>query len=164
MPDSIDEHRSAEPSDPSPRPFYDDIRDDYDENFGRDWTPREIARGKLRGPATAFIVLGIMGVLAAIIGLAAVVIQQYSQAIGNSERLAIMILCVVLIGLGAALFTFVLYAGINMFHLRQRRLVLVAAFLMTGLAVGGLYAILFFPFGIWALIVLFQANVRREFR
>jgi hypothetical protein len=153
----------AESHDSRPRPTYDDIRDDFDDDFGVVRTPWEIARRKLQGPAIAFIVLGLFGVAGAIIGTIAILLTQSGGAMNSDERLAIMIVCVVLTGFGACLFAVVLIAGINMLRMQHRGLALAAAYIVTGLSIAGLYAILFFPFGIWALIVLYQPDVRREF-
>ena len=141
-----------------------DIRDDFDDDFGLVRTPWEVARRKLYGPAVAFIVLGLFGIVGALIGAVAIVISQQAGAARSDERLAIMIVCVALTGVGACLFVVVLIAGINMLRLQHRGLALTAAYIVTGLSIAGLYAIIFFPFGIWALIVLYQPDVRREFQ
>ena len=51
-----------------------------------------------------------------------------------------------------------------MLRLRRWGLATTAAYGVAGLSLGGCYAILFYPFRIWALIVLYQQDVREQFR
>ena len=141
-----------------------DIRDDFDDDFGVVRTPWELARRKLQGPAIAFVVLGLFGIVGSLVGTIAILLSQSGGAMGSDERLAIMIVCVALTGVGGCLFVVVLCAGINMLRLQHRGLAMTAAYIVTGLSIAGLYAILFFPFGIWALVVLHQSDVKSAFR
>lgn len=50
-----------------------------------------------------------------------------------------------------------------MLQMRRRWLGLFAAYVVTGLSIGGCYGILFYPFGIWGLIVLYRPDVREQF-
>jgi hypothetical protein len=150
-----------EPAGRTDPPVFNDVRDDYDEHFAL--TPFERARIRLQGPAIAFLIIGVMGFLGAIVGAIAIVSSQYRGAMRSEERLAILIVCLSLVVLGSFLFVVVFIAGFNMLRMQHRGLALVAAYIVTGLSIAGLYAIFFFPFGIWALIVLHQPDVRKEF-
>lgn len=154
---------TTDPADPSRRPAYNDLRDDYDDEYGRRRTPAERARLKLQWPAVAFVVIGVIGILGGVVGTVAILATQCSGAMVSDERLVIMIVCVCLTVLGTALFAVVLIAGINMLRQQHRGLALIAAYFVAGLSIAGIYAILFFPFGIWALIVLHQPDVRALF-
>ena len=63
-----------------------------------------------------------------------------------------------------ALFVVVIAGGLSMVKLRRWGLAATAAYVVAGLSLAGCYGILFYPFGIWALIVLYQADVRAQFR
>lgn len=164
MPELDARDDSGNRRDSNSQPTYNDLRDDFDDDFGLVRTPWEIARRKLYGPAIAFIILGLFGIVGVVIGAVAIVISQQAGASTSDERLAIMIVCLALMALGACLFVVVLIAGINMLRLQHRGLALAAAYIVTGLSIAGLYAIIFFPFGIWAMVVLYQPDVRMEYQ
>src|SRR5207249_4817940 len=68
-----------------------------------------------------------------------------------------------LVFVGGGLFGLVVAGGVSMLRLRGHRTALFAAYIVTGLSIAGCYAILFYPFGIWALILLYRPDVRQEF-
>jgi hypothetical protein len=162
MADGPDPRPAPDRASPAPRAYH-DIRDDYDDEFGRALSPREIARRRLLGPAVAFVVIGTLCVLGAMTGAAAIVIEFF--ATGQRPRhLPAVVLGLGLLFLGAGLFILVVVGGVSMWNLRRYRLSLVSAYIVTGLSLAGPYGILFYPFGIWALILLYQPSVREEFR
>ncbi|MBO0696819.1 MAG: hypothetical protein J2P46_00355 [Zavarzinella sp.] len=151
-------------TEPSERPgVYHDIRDDYDDEFGRGQSPREVARRRLFGPAVAFVVIGVVCVLGALVGIVAVV-NDFMSTLPGPAHGPQTVLFLGLLFLGACLFLLVICGGICLVSLRRYRLCLVSAYIVTGLSLAGPYGILFFPFGIWALILLYRPDVREEFR
>ena len=143
---------------------YDDQRDDYDDDFAVRWTPWERARRRVLGPAIAFMVIGTLGILGTCVGLVALLVENLDRALAGRSGPQIEILVgAPLILLGTVLMCFVIAGGVNMLQLRRRWLSLFAAYVVTGLALAGCYAILFFPFGIWGLVVLYRPDVREQF-
>jgi len=153
-----------DPSEGFQRRNFGDQRDDFDDEFGRIRTPAEIARGKLRVPAIMHIVAASVCIIGTMIGAVAIVIDAYDDNYGDEADLIIGVLLALLtlIG-GGTLFGTVLAGGIYMLKLRRRRIVLVAAYIVTGLSLAGPYGILFYPFGIWALILLYSENIKSVF-
>jgi hypothetical protein len=161
---SNDPDRPSGP-DPRDRRTFNDLRDDYDDDFGRVLSPREAARRMVLGPAIAFEMigtLGIVGMIAAEVALAAVNLDRALN--GRSGNLFNLIIGTLGVLLAMALFGMVIAGGVNLMGLRRRWLALFAAYVVTGLALAGCYAILFFPFGIWGLVVLYRPDVREQFR
>lgn len=140
-----------------------DVRDDYDDEFGRIRSPYEIARRRVLIPAMGIVVTGSLGVAGSMVGAAALVVDDFDRALNSPAILARMLVGLFFILLGTALSVIVTIGGASMMRLQRRRLALLAAYVVTGLAVVGCYAIFFFPFGIWALVLLYQTEVRREF-
>jgi hypothetical protein len=160
--DDLPAERRRDAAEPSRRrPTYNDLRDDYDDAFIS--TPASIACERLFVPAVAFLVIGVLGILGMFIG-AVVAILDFLRSGQGDERLIILFILGWLICLGLFLFGLVVAGGVCMMRLRRYRLALVAAFVVTGLSIAGLYGILFYPFGIWALILLFRPDIRQEFR
>ncbi|HKB01252.1 MAG TPA: hypothetical protein VKD90_03485, partial [Gemmataceae bacterium] len=97
---------------PRERPgLYHDIRDDYDDEFGRAQSPREVARRRVFGPAVAFVVIGTLCVLGAFTGAVAVVIELMSAGPRPAHGPQ-TVLFLGLLFLGACLFLLVIYGGI----------------------------------------------------
>ena len=152
-------------SDPVRRSVFDDQRDDYDDEFAGRWTPFEVARRRVRGPGCAFIpigVLGLLGMAAAVMALGDVNFQ--GAVAGNTRRLVNLLVGTFFVLVGVVVFSLVVVGGASMLHLRRRGLALFAAYVVTGLSLAGPYGILFYPFGIWGLVVLYQPDVREQFR
>jgi hypothetical protein len=145
-------------------PTYGDIRDDYDDEFRQVSPSRESARRLVRIPAMALIVSGPFFLFGLMIGEAALIYENLDRALagrGNHTFKLLIGTAAVLLGLVASIM--VITGGLNMLRLRKRWLALVAAYVTTAIALVGCYAILFFPFGIWGLIVLYRPDVRQEF-
>jgi heme/copper-type cytochrome/quinol oxidase subunit 1 len=155
-------------TEPAPRPpedrpgDYNDVRDDFDDEFRRAMSPREVARRRLFVPGVAFLVIGVLLILGLFVGAAAALID-YLQSRRSDERLAIMIFVIWILGFGLPLFATVIAGGVCLLRLQRYRLALTAAYIVTGLSLAGPYGILFYPFGIWALILLYRPDIRREF-
>src|SRR6478672_7564415 len=150
MADGSDPRPDADRRVPPPRAYH-DIRDDYDDEFGRALSPREVARRRLLVPGVALVVIGvllILGVLALAVG---VFVENFGRGSEFGDYFLIALL-VLMLAFGSGLFGLVVAGGLAMLRLRAHWLALFAAYVVTGLAVAGCYAILFFPFGIWALI------------
>ena len=161
---SNDPDRPSGP-DPRRRPTFNDLRDDFDDDFATRWTPFEVARRRVRGPAIAFIPIGVLGILGMVVAAAALLVLNLDQAIaGSNHHLIMLVLWLPFVAVGMVLFGMVIAGGVNLMNLRRRWLALFAAYVVTGLALAGCYAILFFPFGIWGLVVLYRPDVREQFR
>jgi hypothetical protein len=158
--EGLAEPRREDDGPPRRAPIYNDLRDDYDDQMIR--TPASIARERVFVPAIAFVVIGILGILGTLVGMAAAVVEYFdSRQRDDDVVLLLFLLWVVCVGL--CLFTLVIAGGLCMMRLRRYGLALTAAFVITGLALAGAYAILFFPFGIWGLVLLFRPDIRQEF-
>src|SRR5262245_28607436 len=125
-------------------------RDDYDDEFGRTLSPREVARRRLFVPSVAFLVIGVLCILGTMAGSVAVVIEFVERGTRPSKVLALAIAEGLLL-VGAGLFVLVIVGGACMLRLRRYWLALFAAYVVTSLSLAGPYGVLFFPFGIWAL-------------
>lgn len=162
----------AEPADAVPdspdgfqRRHFGDQRDDFDDEFGRIRTPAEMAKRKLRVPAIMHIIAGWVCLAGTAIGAFAIIDDAFdNRSFGDdSEIIGGIVLAALTIFGGGTLFGLVFAGGLYMINLRRRRIALVAAYIVTGLSLGGPYGILFYPFGIWALILLYSESIKREF-
>ena len=145
------------------RPTFEDLRADYDDAFADRWTPYERARHRLFVPGMAHVGIGSVGVLG-MLALALIALLSYlDDGLNDTEDVIELVAVEVLIGLGVALFALVIVGGVSMMQMRRRWLCLFAAYVVTGLSISGCYAILFYPFGIWGLIVLYRPDVREQF-
>ena len=138
-----------------------DTRDDYDDEFGRDQTPLGKARRAVRIPAIAMIVIGILGVLGMVVAESAFLLVQFNLRRG--PIIGFLVFGTVGIMAAAGLFAMLIVAGANMCKLRRRGLALAGAYILTATSLASIYAILFYPFGIWALVLLYNPNIVREF-
>jgi len=162
MPEPVERAPSGQAADLDRRPAYNDLRDDYDDEFGIARSPREVARRRLMVPAVAFLVIGVLCILGAFAGAVAVVVE-YATSKGRRPELELVAFFVWLLLVAACVFVLVIAGGVSMMRLRRRGLALTAAYIVTGLSLAGPYGILFYPFGIWALILLYRPDVREEF-
>jgi hypothetical protein len=155
--------REDDPEFAQRRPTFEDLRADYDDEFGRSQSPFEVARRRLAGPAIAHIVIGILGVIGFLALTVGVVGEHIDKALNDEVKALFLILMVGASLLGAGLFALVIVAGMSKWQLRRRGLCLCVAYFVTGLSLAGCYALLFYPFGIWALVVLHRPDVREQF-
>ncbi|HEX3149081.1 MAG TPA: hypothetical protein VHR66_13455 [Gemmataceae bacterium] len=152
-----------EPAFDDRRPRFSDIRDDDDE-FGRTLTSREAARQKLLGPAIGLIIVGAIGILGTFVLLVGLLIEHLDAAINDDVEAVSLVAFEFGALLGLALFVFVVMGGVAMLQLRRRWVALYSAYIVAGLSLAGCYAIILYPFGFWALIVLYQPHVWQEFQ
>lgn len=163
MPNSNDVDPPSEPSDPLTRRFYYDVRDDYDDEFGRVPSDADRVRRRVRTPGTAIAAFGMLGILG-MIGVAIGVVVEFNRLHKLPEQSDRMVLYIVLSILGALLSAVVFAGGLSMVRRRRYELAVFAAVAMTVLSPCACYSLVFLPFGVWALVVLFQRDVRSEFR
>src|SRR5262245_59167268 len=163
MTDPVEREPVRESVDLQRRPVYNDLRDDFDDEFGRDQTPLGIARRKLFVPAIAFILIGALGIVGLLIGAGAAVVDFLESRQRPGEVVTVLLLLAAC-GLGLCAFAVVIAGGVSLKNVRQRGLALAAAYIVTGLSVAGCYGLLFYPFGIWALILLYRPDIRDLFR
>jgi len=152
--------RDAEPG----RPTFGDLRDDYDDDFAHRWTPFERARRMAFGPAIACIGIGSIGALGMLVLAGGVLVEHIGDMLDDAMEAVGWGLVVGLTLVGVLLFTAVIAGGVSMLQMRRRWLGLFAAYVVTGLSIGGCYSILLYPFGIWGLVVLYRPDVREQFR
>jgi hypothetical protein len=141
------------------RPRFGDIRDDFDDDFGRVRSPREIVRRLLVVPGVAHVVIGVYGIL----GLLALSGRAFVAYLDDNWGLDELVPMEAIVFVGMCLLALATAGGASMLRLRRRRLALFGAYAVATLSLAGAYAILFYPFGIWGLIVLYRPDVRREF-
>jgi hypothetical protein len=157
----------AEPFDDDAEPrrrTFGDLRDDYDDDFGRVLTPYQEAQRRVRIPAIAFIVSGPLFIIGLIIGETALVLENLDRALdGRGSHVFNLVMGTAAVLLGLVVAILVIVAGVNMLQLRRWGLALAAAYFMTATSLGWCYGIPFYPFGIWALVVLYRPDVRQEF-
>ncbi|HEX3149080.1 MAG TPA: hypothetical protein VHR66_13450 [Gemmataceae bacterium] len=160
----MSDDEKPEPLHDERRPAYHDVRDDFDDEFGRSMTPREIVRRMVMVPAIAFIVIGVLGILGMCVAEAFLLFENLGRALnGRSQHWFNIILGTLGIAVAMTLFGMTIAGGVNMLQLRRRWLALFAAYVVASLSLAGCYAILFFPFGVWGLVLLYRPDVRREF-
>jgi hypothetical protein len=137
---------------------YHDIRHDFDDEFSRTNSPREIARRRVFRLGVAFLLIGIIGVVwtttIAVCAAAWMHVGAHSIEVG-------IYFCLALLG---CLFVLVIVGGWCLMRLRRYSLAFMAAYCLACLSLFGVYALPFFPFGIWGLILLYQPDVREAFR
>jgi hypothetical protein len=161
---SNDPNPNSDPRPDARRQTFNDVRDDFDDDFGRALSPREAARRMVLGPAIAFILIGVLGILGMIVAETALLVENLDRALnGRSRHVFNLTLGTFGVLLAMVLFGMVIAGGVNMMRLQRRWLSLFAAYVVTGLALAGCYAILFFPFGVWGLVVLYRPDAREQF-
>jgi hypothetical protein len=141
------------------QPKYGDVRDDFDETFGRELTPFESVRRKLIIPAIGIIVTGVLGIGGDLVGIT-VAVLDYLDSPGSDDRFYIMVFNLCWIPLFLPFFCFVIIGGIDLMSVRRYRVAKGAAYMVAAL---GLFAIPLYMFGVWALILLDRPEIRREF-
>jgi hypothetical protein len=165
--------RETDPDDDWDRPrrrAYDDIRDDYDDQFGHadDRFAYGDPRMKVQAPGTALMAVGWLGVLFsfALAGLGTVLAVEASKrrpAVPDDDLVTGIIIIVGSL-LSAAACVVVAIGGSRMRQCRSWGLSLTAAILaIASFVLLGLCSAFVMPFGIWALVVLVQQDVKREF-
>jgi hypothetical protein len=138
------------------------VRDDYDDEFAIVRTPAEIARRRLFFPSVAFQVWAAGGIAGLIVGIFAA-INDFSEDSPDDYQYVLFGAGLGMLALGIYLFAFVFVGGLAMRRLNRYPFARFAAFFMTALSIGGLYLVPLFPFGIWALIVLYGKKARLQF-
>jgi magnesium-transporting ATPase (P-type) len=148
-----------------PRHRYADERDDYDDEQFRS---RDV-RQRVVAPGVALMIVGILGVLGSL-GMAAffafMMIEESKRGAGGGPDAAITaVIFVLLSGFSLAACVVVTLGGARMRQCRNYGLAMTAAILaIASIALFGLCSVFIIPFGIWALVVLNNSEVKREFR
>jgi hypothetical protein len=162
-----DDDRRRQPDDDyrPTRHRYDDERDDYDdERFTRS-DPRK----KVVAPGIALMIVGILGIVGslAMAGIFAfMLIEESKRGAGGGPDAAITAgIFIALSGLSLGTFVVVTLGGARMRQCRSYGLAMAASIItIASIALCGLFSVLMLPFGIWALVVLSNSEVKREFR
>ena len=102
---------------PGRRPVYNDLRDDYDDEFGGDRTPLGNARRRVLAPAVAFIVIGILVIVGALIGAIAAILDFLGTP-GRSHHVIFLALLLALCSLGPIVAAIVIPGGVCLKNLR----------------------------------------------
>jgi amino acid transporter len=150
--------------DDSPRRRYGDDRDDDDELYGRD-DPRQ----KVRGPGLALMIVDALGVFFSfgVIALSIFLLVESQNRFGqrqtDDEITAIALIVCGILSVVACLI--VAIGGARMRNCRSWGLSMTAAILaVASIVLFGLCSLFTLPFGIWALVVLSNSEVKREFQ
>jgi hypothetical protein len=144
------------------RPRLQDLRADYDDDFARVVTPRDVARRRLMVPAIGLMLTGLAGVLSSLIGAVALAVA-FSELPMYVEEWILLSFLLAVLATTTYLFTFVLLGGLAMRRLRKYPLARFAVWFVTALSLFSPYTILVFPFGIWGLISLYALKARKQF-
>lgn len=157
-PERDDRPRRRMPDDWQPRRRdYDDPRDDFDENYGYVG-----AREKVLAPGLALIILGWIGVFFSVLVIGGSIWVAVSAPGPDPIIVAIIYGVIGLLMFASSIF-FVL-AGNRMRQCRNWGLCLAGAIVaLSSIIFLGLCSVVVMPFGIWALVVLLNADVKREF-
>jgi hypothetical protein len=147
---------------PRRRRFGDD-RDDYDEQYGY-----ADPRRKVVGPAVGLIVVGILGLLmslAMIVGGIVLFVEftQNPQA-ANPDDEVMAVLLVISGFISVVACAVIIAGGVRMRQCRNWGLALTAAIItLSSIVLFGLCSVLIIPWGIWALVVLSNSDVKAAF-
>jgi hypothetical protein len=150
--------RRYHPSDDNAR--WGDDRDDYDDGPG----PTDPAE-KVRTPGMLLLVIGILGVVLTVAVLVVlVVIAVTDPPRRNGELIFNVIFGAVFGAISLAYFVVMAIGAARMRQCRSYGLSMTAAILaISSIALLGLCSVFILPFGIWAVVVLAQADVKRAF-
>jgi hypothetical protein len=147
------------------RSQYDDQRDDYDDEFG--YGGFGDPRAKVRAPGMAMMVIGILGIVVSIgmlaLGIIVPIAQLNQQGGGAADAIPFAVIFGVFGLFSLAACIVVTLGGRRMRECRNWGLALTAAILILCSLLLSLCNVLIMPFGIWALVVLCNGEVQREF-
>jgi hypothetical protein len=127
---------------------------------------------RVKGPAIGLIVIGAIGALMCLAGIFAQGAMEslYKAAHVPDETLrqmqemrAGMLFNVIVALIGVAGSAFVIYGGVQMMNLRGRTMAIVASILVMIPCFTSCCCIVGIPVGIWALVVLFNDEVKAAF-
>ena len=147
---------NAEPND---EPVWGDERDDYDDGGGR---PNPADR--VCGPGTALAVVGWVGLVGTVLTLVLLLVVGLNDPPPGDELIVNVVVGGVIGALGLAYFAVIAAGGHRIRQCRRYGLAMTAAILATtSIALIGVCSVVILPFGIWAVVVLAQSDVRRAF-
>lgn len=125
---------------------------------------------KVKLPAIGLIVLGILGVIAALISLVSGTVDaqqfiDFGMPVDQAEQVAEALQSggVVLPILSLAISGFIAWAGFQMMNLKSWTAAVIANVLVMIPCVTSCCCLVGIPLGIWGLVTLFNAEVRRSF-
>lgn len=126
---------------------------------------------RVKGPAIGLIILGAIGIIFSLIGLLTKGLMQDSlrsvmppedfariEGFLHADTMVGIAMRVVMLLISA----FVLYGGVQMLHLRNRTIVMIAAVAGMIPCIGPC-CLIGLPVGIWALVVLSKPDVKQAF-
>jgi hypothetical protein len=117
----------------------------------------EDAKRQVLGPAASMIVASVIGTLLVGLILLAGIMSVAEHGADDDDIVGLVVVSVLL-----SVELFICFGGVRMLIMRNHTLCLVMAILsVIPCTVGWCFR---FPFGIWALIVLFDASVRAAFK
>ena len=141
-------------------PRWGDERDDYDDEPSRRASPED----RVRGPGTSLIVVGWVGVAATILALAMALAIGLSDPPPQHELIVNIVIGAFLGVISLGYFGVIAAGGHQMVRCRRYGLAMAAAVMaIASVALIGLCSFVILPFGIWAVVVLGQADVRKAF-
>ncbi len=140
---------------------YDD-REDYDDAREYGGT-REAALAKVGPPAVCLVVVSLLSLVIALIGAVAGMVMFQNPGPGKTEEdgVIVAVVCALYIPYSAVM----LAGAVRMKALRGYGLAMTAAIMaVANIACFGVCGLLSVGFGIWALVAMQDANVKRQFR
>lgn len=144
---------------------YDDERDDYDDRDGNVPRSRKDPRQAVRGPGLALAVIGWLGVVTSavtVVACVAVAAEAFGPQPADDVVTAVAVAVFGVVSVVGSLVTAI--GGQRMMQCRSYGLAMTAAVLCIGsIVLFGLCGFIFIAFGIWAVVVLAQSDVKREF-
>jgi hypothetical protein len=161
-----DDDRRRQPDDDyrPPRHRYGDERDDYDDERSSYSDPRK----KVVAPGIALMIVGVLGAIGSLVAagfFVFVIIESANRAGGGPGDAITAGIMIVGSGLSMAACIVIAMGGAQMRRCRNYGLAMAAAIIsIASIALCGLFSVVVLPFGIWALVVLSNSEVKREFR
>lgn len=142
---------------------YYDERDDYDDAP----YPQLDARQRVVGPGRALLITGLIGMVLSVIGGVFLFLMVVNAPNANQQGDENVFMGVLLGGsalLSAAYFGVITLGGKRMAECRSYGLAMTAAILcIASIVCIGILSVVMIPFGIWAMVVLSDAKVKRAF-
>ena len=141
-------------------PRWGDERDDYDDRPAGENRPED----RVRAPGTAMAVAGWVGIALTLVTLALILVFGLENPPPHDELVVNLVVGAVLGSISVVYFAVIAAGGHRMRQCRGYGLAMTAAVLaIASVTVLGVCSVVTLPFGIWAVVVLSQADVRRAF-
>ncbi|HEX3149075.1 MAG TPA: hypothetical protein VHR66_13425 [Gemmataceae bacterium] len=136
-----------------------DYRDDYDDE-PLQTDPRE----KVRLPATILLIVSITGLVLTVTGLALAGVAGFLNPPPRPEIIVNVIFGALIGTIALAYFSIMAFGAARMRQCRSYGISMAAVIMaISSIAILGLCGFFIVPFGVWGLVIIVQADVKREF-